>query len=119
MLTLMSAHWFSVLSKEIPELRTHLLTLDLPPVLNTPELASRYKNRVMQVRKLKVLPVESIVRGYITGSAWSSYTKTGLVNGLEMPEGLQESQILVQPMWTPSTKVGDFPLTPIVEHAAC
>ncbi|KAB8356659.1 hypothetical protein FH972_024236 [Carpinus fangiana] len=100
----MSAHWFSVLQQEIPELRTHLLTLDLPPKLNTPEFAPLYKNRVMQVKKLKILPVESIVRGYITGSAWSSYTKTGLVNDLKMPADLQESQKLEQPLWTPSTK---------------
>jgi phosphoribosylaminoimidazole-succinocarboxamide synthase len=63
----------------------------------------------MQVRKLKVLPIESIVRGYITGSAWSEYQKTGTVHGLPMPLNLQESQKLEEPLWTPSTKaeVGD------------
>lgn len=58
----------------------------------------------MVVRKLKVFPVEAIVRGYITGSAWSSYKKTGEVNGKKMPEGLQESQEFPEPIYTPSTK---------------
>lgn len=58
----------------------------------------------MVVRKLKVFPLEAIVRGYITGSAWSSYKKTGEVNGKKMPEGLQESQEFPQPIYTPSTK---------------
>ena len=58
----------------------------------------------MLVRKLKVFPVEAIVRGYITGSAWSSYQKTGEVNGKKMPEGLEESQELPEPIYTPSTK---------------
>ena len=56
------------------------------------------------VKKLRVLPVESIVRGYITGSAWESYKKTGKVNGEVLPEGLKESQKLPRPIWTPSTK---------------
>lgn len=58
----------------------------------------------MLVRKLKVFPVEAIVRGYITGSAWSSYKKTGEVNGRKMPQDLQESQELPEPIYTPSTK---------------
>lgn len=58
----------------------------------------------MVVRKLKVFPIEAIVRGYITGSAWSSYKKTGEVNGKKLPEGLQESQQFPEPIYTPSTK---------------
>ena len=56
------------------------------------------------MRKLKVIPLESIVRGYITGSAWSEYKKKGTVHGIKVPEGLVESQKLEQPLWTPSTK---------------
>ena len=56
------------------------------------------------MRKLKVFKIEAIVRGYITGSAWSSYKKTGEVNGVKLPAGLQESQELPEPMYTPSTK---------------
>lgn len=58
----------------------------------------------MVVRRLKVFPIESIVRGYITGSAWSSYQRDGTVCGRALPAGLQESERLQQPLWTPSTK---------------
>jgi phosphoribosylaminoimidazole-succinocarboxamide synthase len=68
------------------------------------EVSEQLRLRTMHVRRLKVLPLESIVRGYITGSAWSEYK-----NGIAMPKGLQESQKLEKPLWTPSTKaeVGD------------
>lgn len=103
MLTLMTAHWFEYLQSQIPDLKTHFLSLDLPaavPQSNAAEL----KGRSMHVRKLKVFPVEAIVRGYITGSAWSSYKKTGEVNGKKLPEGLQESEEFPEPIYTPSTK---------------
>lgn len=58
----------------------------------------------MLVRKLRILPIESIVRGYITGSAWSEYQKSGTVHGITLPSGLQESEKLETPIWTPSTK---------------
>jgi phosphoribosylaminoimidazole-succinocarboxamide synthase len=58
----------------------------------------------MVVRRLKIFPIEAIVRGYITGSAWSSYQKTGEVNGKILPAGMQESQAFSQPIYTPSTK---------------
>lgn len=58
----------------------------------------------MLVRKLRVFPIEAIVRGYITGSAWSSYQKTGEVNGKKLPTGLQESEAFPEPLYTPSTK---------------
>ena len=58
----------------------------------------------MQVRRLKVFPIESIVRGYITGSAWSEYKSVGTVHGMAMPTGLVESEKLEAPLWTPSTK---------------
>lgn len=105
LLTLMSVHWFNVLSKLIPHLKTHFLSLDLPPqITQSPEMTAMLQRRSMQVQKLNVLPIESIVRGYITGSAWSEYQKSGTVHGLQMPVGLQESQKLEQPLWTPSTK---------------
>lgn len=73
------------------------------------EHASALRNRSMQVKRFKVLPIESIVRGYITGSAWKEYKKTGTVHGLSMPKGLRESEKLEKPLWTPSTKaeIGD------------
>ena len=58
----------------------------------------------MQVRRLQVVPVESIVRGYITGSGWAEYKKSGTVNGIPLPSGLVEGQKLPKPLWTPSTK---------------
>lgn len=58
----------------------------------------------MQVRRLRILPIESIVRGYITGSGWSEYIKSGTVNGIKLPAGLVEGQKLPTPLWTPSTK---------------
>jgi len=58
----------------------------------------------MVVRKLKVFPVEAIVRGYLTGSAWAEYQKSGTVHGIQIPEGMVESQAFEKPLFTPSTK---------------
>lgn len=58
----------------------------------------------MQVRRLRIIPIESIVRGYITGSGWSEYRHSSTVNGIKLPEGLIEGQKLPTPLWTPSTK---------------
>lgn len=104
LLTTLSAYWFSVLPSLVPELKTHFLTLDIPGQLKDSELAKDYEGRSMQVRKLEVLPIESIVRGYITGSAWSEYEKTGTVHGMKVKEGLKESESFGEPIWTPSTK---------------
>lgn len=60
--------------------------------------------RSMIVKKHKIFPVEAIVRGYITGSAWAEYKKTGTVHGIKVPEGMQESQKFQIPLFTPSTK---------------
>ncbi|CAM1506361.1 Fc.00g060020.m01.CDS01 [Cosmosporella sp. VM-42] len=102
-LTLISAHWFRVLSDRIPGLRTHFISLDIPAGVS-PEEAKVIKNRSMQVRKLQVLKIEAIVRGYITGSAWKEYQSKGTVHGLEMPEGMKLSEKFPQAIYTPSTK---------------
>ncbi|KAG8624409.1 hypothetical protein KVT40_007476 [Elsinoe batatas] len=105
LLTLMTAHWFSLFSKHIPDLQTHLLSLSLPAEASLPDdLKVQLRHRSMIVRKLKIFPVESIVRGYITGSGWAEYKRSGTVHGIEMPTGLEESQRLEKPLWTPSTK---------------
>lgn len=105
LLTTLSAHWFSVLPPLVPGLKTHFLTLDLPSKFQDDEtLKHEYEGRSMQVRKLEVLPIESIVRGYITGSAWSEYKKSGTVHGMKVMEGLRESESFGEPIWTPSTK---------------
>ena len=62
------------------------------------------RGRAMVVRRLKMLPIECVVRGYITGSGWSDYQKTGSVSGIELAAGLEESQQLPEPLFTPSTK---------------
>ncbi|KAE9964110.1 hypothetical protein BLS_008644 [Venturia inaequalis] len=105
LLTTLSAHWFSVLPPLITGLKTHFLTLNLPAKLQSDEnVKNEYEGRSMQVRKLEVLPIESIVRGYITGSAWSEYKKSGTVHGMKVGEGLRESESFGEPIWTPSTK---------------
>ncbi|KAJ9273750.1 hypothetical protein DTO027B5_1849 [Paecilomyces variotii] len=104
LLTLCTKTWFKILTDAIPSLRTHFITLDLPPQI--PEsLRPTLQNRSMQVRKLKVFPIEAIVRGYITGSAWKEYQTSGTVHGIKVPAGLQESQEFPNgPIYTPSTK---------------
>ncbi|KAH9868260.1 hypothetical protein J1614_007332 [Plenodomus biglobosus] len=104
LLTAMSIYWFNYLPTQVPGLKTHFLNNNLPaPLSSLPEAAS-LKDRSMQVRRLRILPIESIVRGYITGSGWSEYTKSGTVNGIALPKGLIEGQKLPNPLWTPSTK---------------
>lgn len=104
LLCLMTMHWFRVLSAAIPDLQTHFITLDLPPQIPD-EVRDQYRNRSMQVRRLEVFKIEAIVRGYITGSAWSSYQKDGTVCGIKIQPGLRESEAFPGgPMYTPSTK---------------
>ena len=104
-LTQMSKFWFELTQDIIPN---HMITVDNNEM---PEFfrQSQYKGKCMQCRKLTMLPVECIVRGYITGSGWASYKETGTVCGIRLPEGLQESQKLPEPIYTPSTKaeIGD------------
>ena len=103
-LTLLSAHWISILSNAIPNLETHFLSLNIPA--HVPEkYHEQLRDRCMQVRRLYVFPIEAIVRGYMTGSAWKEYQTRGTVHGIKMPPGLQESQELPSGvMYTPSTK---------------
>ena len=104
LLTTLSAYWFSILPPLVPELKTHFLTLDLPAKLKNCDVGKDYEGRSMQVRRLEVLPIESIVRGYITGSAWSEYQKSGTVHEMDVGAGLKESEAFPEPLWTPSTK---------------
>lgn len=104
-LTAMSAFWFELLADVAPN---HLISTDLadfPEVAQVPELAGR----TMLTRKADMLPIECIVRGYITGSAWKEYKEHGTMHGDSMPSGLRESDRLPEPVFTPSTKaeVGD------------
>jgi phosphoribosylaminoimidazole-succinocarboxamide synthase len=99
----MTAHWFEYLKQKLPDLETHFISLEIPSAV--PEsLRSALASRSMVVRRLKIFPIEAIIRGFLTGSAWSSYQKTGEVNGKKLPAGMQESQAFPEPMYTPSTK---------------
>ncbi|KAH8662039.1 phosphoribosylaminoimidazole-succinocarboxamidesynthase [Xylariales sp. PMI_506] len=103
-LTQISVHWFKVLSEKVPGLKTHFLTTDAPAGL-TPAEAQLVRGRSMQVRKLKVFPVEAIVRGYVTGSAWKEYKAHGTVHGIPLPAGLRECDpVPGGALYTPSTK---------------
>lgn len=104
-LTQMSKFWFDLTKDIVPN---HVITVDnreMPEYFQQEE----FQGKAMMVKKLEMLPVESIVRGYITGSGWASYQKTGEVCGIKLPEGLQESEQLPEPIYTPSTKaeIGD------------
>nr|POE98808.1 phosphoribosylaminoimidazole-succinocarboxamide synthase [Quercus suber] len=107
LLTQLSAHWFRLISTSMPNLRTHLISTSVPSRVTSSlpvDLQKTLSHRTMHVRRHQLIPLESIVRGYITGSAWSEYKKSGTVHGMSMPAGLQESQKLDSPIWTPSTK---------------
>lgn len=99
-LTQMSEFWFELTRDIMPN---HVISTD---VKDMPEFFQNddFAGRSMLCRKLEMLPIECIVRGYITGSGWASYQETGKVCGIELPEGLQESQQLPEPLFTPSTK---------------
>ena len=99
-LTAMSNFWFRKLGHVIPN---HLLEVAPESVVSAGE-REQVEGRAFVVRKLKPLPVEAIVRGYITGSGWKDYQKTGMICGIPLPAGLKEAQQLPQPLFTPSTK---------------
>ena len=104
-LTQMSKFWFNLTQDILPN---HMITTDvkeMPEYFQSPE----FDGKTMMCRKLTMLPLECIVRGYITGSGWASYKENGTANGVKLPEGLQESQKLPEPIYTPSTKaeIGD------------
>ena len=99
-LTGMSKFWFNYTKDILPN---HMISTDLADL---PEFFQKeeFKGHVMKVKKLEMLPVECIVRGYITGSGWASYQENGTVCGIKLPEGLKESDKLPEPIYTPSTK---------------
>lgn len=93
-LTGLSVFWFEKTSSIVPN---HLLSY-------SEGVPASERGRALVVRRLSMLPVECVVRGYITGSGWSDYKATGRVSGIELPAGLQESERLPEPIFTPSTK---------------
>ena len=101
----MSRFWFDYTKDILPNHMISTDVNDMPEFFRTPE----FDGRSMLCKKLRMLPIECIVRGYITGSGWKSYEAEGKVCGIELPSGLRESDKLPEPIYTPSTKaeIGD------------
>ena len=104
-LTQISRFWFDLTRDILPNHMISCDNADMPEQFRAPE----FTGNSMLCRKLQMLPVECIVRGYITGSGWASYQKNGTVCGIRLPEGLKEADRLPEPIYTPSTKaeIGD------------
>lgn len=100
-LTTMSNFWFNKLQHVIPN---HLTGIAPESVVKGDEEKAQVKGRAFVTRKLKPLPIEAIVRGYLVGSGWKDYQKTGAVCGIALPVGLREAEKLPEPLFTPSTK---------------
>ena len=98
-LTGLSVFWFAHLADIIPN---HYISA-------TDGVPAEARGRGLLVERLEMLPVECVVRGYITGSGWKDYQRTGAVSGIPLPEGLQESERLPEPIFTPSTKADRGP----------
>ena len=101
MLTALSDFWFKKLGHLMPN---HLTGSDPESVVQGEDERAQVRGRAMVVKKLQPLSIEAIVRGYIIGSGWKDYQKTGMVCGIQLPAGLKEAQKLPQTLFTPSTK---------------
>ena len=97
----MANFWFGKLGHIVPN---QLTGIDPQTVVKGEDEKAQVKGRSIVVKKLKPLPIEAVVRGYIIGSGWKDYRKTGKVCGIELPKGLQQAQKLPQPIFTPATK---------------
>ncbi|MCW0366979.1 MULTISPECIES: phosphoribosylaminoimidazolesuccinocarboxamide synthase [Xanthomonas] len=106
MLCQVSNFWFKKTEHLMPN---HLTGIDVAAVLPEGVDKALYAKRAVVTRKLKPVPVEAIARGYLIGSGWKDYQRTGKVSGIELPDGLRQAEKLAEPIFTPSTKaaVGD------------
>ena len=100
-LTSVSNFWFAKLGHLVPH---HLTGRKLSDVLSDPAECRLLEGRAIVVKKLKALPVEAVVRGYLIGSGWKDYQATGAVCGISLPEGLRQAEKLPEAIFTPSTK---------------
>ena len=100
-LTAVANFWFERTRNIVPN---HLAALSLEAVLPDPQERAQVEGRASVVRKLKALPVEAVVRGYLIGSCWKDYQHSGQVCGIELPAGLRMADKLPEPLYTPSTK---------------
>jgi len=101
MLTQMANFWFEKLKDIVPN---HLTGINPNSVVKDPAEQAQLGSRAVVVKKLKALPIEAIVRGYLVGSGWKEYKAKGTVCGIQLPEGLQEASKLPTPIFTPSSK---------------
>lgn len=102
-LTAITLFWMDLIEKELG-LPNHLTGRDLSEFIPDPEIRAPLVGRSLIVRRLKALPVEAVVRGYLIGSGWKDYQRTGAVCGIALPPGLDLAQALPEPLFTPSTK---------------
>jgi phosphoribosylaminoimidazole-succinocarboxamide synthase len=102
-LTSVSNFWFAKLQDIMPN---HLANIPLEQVVPDATERAQIEGRAIVVKKLQPLPVEAIVRGYLIGSGWKDYQRSGAVCGIQLPEGLQQAQQLPNAIYTPSTKAG-------------
>ncbi len=97
----MANFWFGKLGHIVPN---QLTGIDPQSVVKGEDEKAQVKGRSVVVKKLKPLPIEAVVRGYLIGSGWKDYQKTGKVCGIELPKGMQQAQELSEPIFTPATK---------------
>lgn len=100
-LTQISLFWFDYLKDIIPN---HIISTNIKDYPDPAKNQTILEKRSMLVKKAKVIPIECVVRGYISGSGWKEYQKQGTICGIKLPEGLAESQTLPEPIFTPTTK---------------
>ena len=112
----MSKFWFDFTKDVVPNHMISIDAADMPAFFQKPE----FDGNSMKTQKLEMIPVECIVRGYITGSGWESYKKDGTICGIRLPEGLEECEKLPEAIFTPSTKapVGEHDMNISMEEGA-
>lgn len=112
----MSKFWFDFTKDVVPNHMISIDAADMPVFFRKPE----FDGNSMKTQKLEMIPVECIVRGYITGSGWESYKKDGTICGIRLPEGLEECEKLPEAIFTPSTKapVGEHDMNISMEEGA-
>ena len=114
-LTAVADFWFRKLSNILP----NQLTGDAPESVVAPAERDQVAGRAIVVKRLKALPVEAIVRGYLVGSGWADYQKTGQVCGIPLPAGLRQADKLPAPVFTPSTKAAVGAHDENIDFARC